>query len=119
MKKIDRKRKRIYNKERKSEKSSRFDKIFKEEVKLAKTNFYKNMIADLRKKKPSQWYSSLKRISGYDKKSEKVVIEEINHLPDDQQAEKIADLFSSILNEYEALVKDDIEIPEFNKEQIS
>ena len=61
------------------------------------------MIADLRKKKPSQWYSSLKRISGLDQKSEKVVIEELNHLPDDKQAEVIADYFASIPNEYEAL----------------
>ena len=65
---MDRKRKRIYNRERRSEKSLKMNKIFKNEVKSAKSNCYKNMIADLRTKKPSQWYSSLKRISGFDKK---------------------------------------------------
>ena len=35
------------------------------------------MISDLRKKNPSQWYSSLKRITGYDNKAEKVIIAEI------------------------------------------
>ena len=76
LKKLDRKRKRIYNTERCSEKWFKLNKIFKQEVKCGKSTFNKTMIADLRKKKPSQWYSSLKRISGFDQKSEKVVIEE-------------------------------------------
>ena len=118
LKKLDRRRKRIYHKERRSEKWRKLDKNFKQEVKSSKENFYSNMIADLRNKKPSQWYSSLKRISGYDQKSENVVIEEINQHTDQQQAEKIADYFSSIPNEYEALKNDDIEVPPFTKDQI-
>ena len=118
LKKLDRKRKRIYNKERRSGKWSEMNQTFKKEVKNAKESFYRNMIADLRKKKPSQWYSSLKRITGFDQKSEKVIIEEINHLTDEKQAESIADFFSSIPNEYEALKNDDIEVPHFDKENI-
>ena len=118
LKKLDRKRKRIYSKERRSEKWAKLDKVFKDEVKKAKKNFYHKMIADLRKKKPSQWYSSLKRISGFDQNRQNVIIEEINHLSDEKQAEKIADFFSSIPNEYEALKDQDIDIPEFKKDEI-
>ena len=76
------------------------------------------MIADLRKKNPSQWYSSLKRISGYDKKSENILIQEINHLSDQEQAEKIAEYFSSIPNEYEPLKTEDIKVPPFSQDEI-
>ena len=64
----------MYHKQRRSEKWKILDRNFKTEVKSAKENFYTNMIADLRTKNPSKWYSSLKRISAYDQKSEKVVI---------------------------------------------
>ena len=76
------------------------------------------MIADLRKKKPSQWYSSLKRISGSDHKCLKVIIEELNHLSEPEQAEKIAEFFSSIPNEYEPLKTDDIKVPSFKPEDV-
>ena len=118
LKKMDRKRKRIYRKERRSEKWKMLDKNFKKEVKSSKEIFYKNMIADLRRKNPSQWYSSLKRISGFDQKSEKIVISEINHKTDQEQVEVIADFFSSIPNEYEPLKKDDIQVPYFSADQL-
>ena len=76
------------------------------------------MIADLRKKNPSQWYSSLKRISGYDKKSENILIQEINHSSDQEQAEKIAEYFSSIPNEYEPLKTKDIKVPPVSQDEI-
>ena len=41
LKKLDRKRKRIYRKERRSSNWQKLDKIFKKEVKMAKANFYK------------------------------------------------------------------------------
>ena len=115
---MDRRRKRIYHKERRSEKWKKLDKLFKKEVKSAKVSFYRNMIADLRTKNPSQWYSSLKRISGYDQRSEKPIIQNINQQSDQDQAETIADYFSSIPNEYDALKTEDIKIPHFTKDQI-
>ena len=118
LKKLDRKRKRIYQKERRSERWSQLNKAFKKDVKCAKANFYKEMISDLKKKNPSQWYSSLKRITGFDQKQDKVVIEEINHQSDEEQAESIAEFFSSVPNEYEALKKEDIEIPHFSRAEI-
>ena len=118
LKKLDRKRKRIYRTERCSEKWKNLNKFFKKEVKSAKSSFYRNTIADLKDKNPSQWYSSLKRISGYDQKSEKVIISEIFDKTDQEQAELIAQYFSSIPNEYDALKTDDIKIPTFSEDQV-
>ena len=87
-------------------------------MKLSKASFYKNMIADLKTKKPSQWYSSLKRLSGFDQKSEKIIISEINQQSDQEQAESIASYFSSIPNEYEALKTDDVKVPPFTQDQV-
>ena len=45
-------------------------------------------------------------------------IDEISHLPDQEQAEIIADKFSSIQNEYEELKAEDISIPEFSENDV-
>ena len=103
LKTLDRKRKQIYRLERKSEKWKVANKFFKNEVKLAKKDFYKKAIADLKEKKPGQWYSWLKRVSSHDQKSESLKIDEISHLSTEEQAELIADKFSSIPNEYDEL----------------
>ena len=50
LKKLDRKRKRIYHKERRSQKWKTMNTQFKKQVKCAKETFYRNMIADLRQK---------------------------------------------------------------------
>ena len=118
LKKLDRRRKRVYHKQRRSEKWKKLDKIFKKQVKCAKESFYRNMIADLRQKNPSQWYSSLKRLAGYDQKSEKVMIAEIFDKTDQEQVEAIAEYFSSIPNEYDAIKKEDIKIPHFTQDQV-
>ena len=77
--------------------------MFKKEIKIAKAQFYKETVADLRKKSPGQWYSVLKRITSHDQKDQQINIEEINHLPDQEQGEIIAKKFSSIQNEYQPL----------------
>ena len=115
---LDRKRKRAYQKGRRGEKWKNLDKVFKKAVKTEKEHFYKNMIADLRQKNPSQWYCSLKRISGLDQKSDIVQIEEINYLSDKEQAEKIAEYFSSIPNQYEPLKNSDVQIPFFTEKDV-
>ena len=51
LKLLDRKRKRIYHKERRSEKWSKLNKAFKKEVKAAKASFYAERVADLKNKK--------------------------------------------------------------------
>jgi hypothetical protein len=48
LKKMDRRRRRIYHKQRRSEKWRSLDKLFKKELKSAKAQFYKKTIADLK-----------------------------------------------------------------------
>ena len=42
---LDRKRKRIFRKQRRSEKWKDIDKLFKKEMKSAKSKFYQNLVA--------------------------------------------------------------------------
>ena len=118
LKKMDRRRRRIYHKQRRSEKWRSLDKLFKKELKSAKAQFYKKTIADLKLKNPGQWYSALKRITSNDQISQQVNIDEISHLPDQEQAEIIANKFSSIQNEYEQLRKEDITVPEHSEKDV-
>ena len=118
LKMLDRKRKRIFHKERRSEKWKHLNKLFKQEMKTAKAQFYKNTIADLKTKSPGQWYSALKRITSSDQQNEQLNIEEISHLPDQEQAEIIAEKFSFIPNGYDALQTEDISVPPFSDDDI-
>ena len=117
LKDLDRKRKRIYRKERRSDKWKSLNKKFKKDVKLAKSKYYKNTVENLKLKKPGQWYAALKRIS-QESESFQINCEEINHLSNEEQVEKIAERFAMIPNSYEALKSEDIEIPHFSPEDV-
>ena len=66
------------------------DKLFKQEVKCAKATFYQKAVAELKLKKPGQWYLCLKNITSYDQHNDQPVVDKISHLTDQQQAEIIA-----------------------------
>ena len=51
-------------------------------------------------------------------KSENVIVHEINHLSDKDQAQKVADHFTQIPNEYEQIQKEDIDISPIKNEDI-
>ena len=115
LKLLDRKKKRVYHKERRSEKWKHLNKQFKKEVSLAKAKFYEDIVSDLKLKKPHQWYSALKRISSSEPViGDKVVVDEISHLSDQDQADLIANHFASIQNEFEPLRNHDIVLPNFD-----
>ena len=119
IKKMDRRRKRLYRKDRRSPEWKSADTEFKNEVKMAKKNFYKKNIADLKTKKPGQWFQCLKKIANFDQfKTEEPQCDEISHLSDEEQVEAIATQFASIQNEYEEIKESEIEIPEFDKNSI-
>ena len=61
VKKLDRKRKREYKKNRRSEKWKALNKLFKKEVKIAKNDFYKSKIAHLKEQKPSKYIPASSR----------------------------------------------------------
>ena len=76
-------------------------------------------MAELKLKKPGQWYACLKKLVSHDQlKSEDQVVDEISHLPDQEQAEIIAEKFASIQNEYQSINKDDISVPLFEENEI-
>ena len=77
------------------------------------------MIDDVMTAKDGQWYSKLKRITNFgNDKSDLVQVDEISHMTDQEQAEAIADSFSSISNEYEPVKKEEINIPAFSNSSI-
>ena len=77
------------------------------------------MIDDIKNSKPGEWYSKLKRISRYDQgKSEFLQVEEISHLSDLEQAERIASKQADISNTYKSVQLEDIQIPPFSAEDI-
>ena len=94
------------------------NKLFKKEMKEAKSKFYANKIADLKKSKPGQWYQCLKKITAQDELKTEQNVSEISHLTDQEQAEIIADKFAAIQNEFQSLKKEDVTIPHFVESDI-
>ena len=119
LKRLKRKKCRIYRKYRKSEEWRRLEEIYNLEIKKAKKMFYRQKIHNLRKSNPRNWHKELKKMTNFDQyKDEKIEVEEIKDLSIKEQAEKIADKFSEVSQEYDRLENDDIKIPEFSKEEI-
>ena len=110
IKKTDRRRKREYIKKKKSQKWKKLEEQFNEKMSEAKESYYCNIVEDLKTSDIGKWYSKLKRMSSNDpSKSEVNVISLIND-PPSIQAEKIADNFARVSQEYEPLQKEDIDI---------
>ena len=103
LKTLDRQRKREYSKNKKSNKWTNLNLLYKRKCKAAKENYYKNTVEDLKTSKPGQWYSKLKKMSSHDqmKNQEPIVQAQL-------QAEKIADQFATVSQIYEPLKSSDI-----------
>ena len=112
LKRLDRARKREYNKKKKSEKWKKLNLEFLKLSADLKENYYKDVVEDLKESNISQWYSKVKRMSSIDStKDEYVQVHEIMNLPSKDQAELIANKFAQIANEYEPLKSEEIEVP--------
>ena len=86
---------------------------------LAKKLYYKKEIAKLKKRKPKKWFHWLKRLVSKDQTNDQDLhVEEIEHLPKEEQVELIADTFAKISQEYDELKTSDIQIPYFNPKYI-
>ena len=119
LKKLDRRRRREYNKNRRSAKYISLSQLYKEKLSKAKKKYKINMIDNIKQASPGTWYSKLKRISRVDQgKSEVLQVEEISHLNDQQQAEMIADQQSEISNSYKGVELTHVLIPQFTPEDI-
>ena len=64
----------------------------------------------------SQWYSKLQRICSFEQnKYELIIWDEIQNLPDQEQAEKNAEFFAAPSQEYDALRSYDRKVEEINE----
>ena len=119
MKKLSKKKKQEFQKNRKSPKWMRLNLKYKKGIEKDKKEFYLKNVKSLRFTKPHQWYWKLKYFSNFDQiKTEVPVVESIKHLSDQEQAELIVEKLSKVGNEYDALDKRDISIPEFSENDI-
>lgn len=75
------------------------------------------MVTNLIETDQNQWYSQYKRLTNQGL-SEKLVVDEINHLSDIQQGEKIADNISAVSHEYDHFKSDNINTKPFTKSSI-
>ena len=92
---------------------------YQNELGKRKKDYYRRKIRNLRKNKPRNWHRELKKLTSYDQqKGEEIIVEEIKDLPISEQAERIADKFAAVSQEFEKLVTDDIKILHFSEEDI-
>ena len=111
IKDIARRKKREFFKRRKSVNWRQLNEILEKKCETAKLNYYTNIVSDLKSSNPGQWYSKLKRMSSHEQtKGENINVEEIMHLSAKDQANKIAENFSKVSNEYEKLKTSDIDL---------
>ena len=117
--KLKRKKNREYNKHRRSKKWEALNVIYVQELSKAKQNFYRKKIKHLKTAKPKQWYRELKKLTNMAQpESEDIQVESIKDLSSKIQAEKIADKFAEVSQEYEEIRVEDIIFPKFTEEDI-
>ena len=111
IKEISRRKKREYLKRKKSPKWKKLSGLLEEKCEEAKSNYYINIVSDLKSSNPGQWFSKLKRMSSHDQmKNEKVNVEELMNFSDSEQAEIIAENFTKVSNQYKPLKTEDIDL---------
>ena len=119
LKELRRKKVREFQKHRRSDKWEKLENFYQKELLKSKRNFSTKRIKALRKGKPGKWYAELKKLTNFDQmKTEEIIVDDIKDFTDLEQAEKIADQFSKVANEYDPLKTEDINIPYFSEEEI-
>ena len=119
LKKMKRRKCREFSKHRRSNKWVRMNKEYSDELVRAKHSFYRNKIKKLRKGNPKAWHRELKKLTRFGQhQAEEIIVEEIKELSNKEQAEKIADKFAAVSQEYDELKNGDIEVPNFSDEDI-
>jgi hypothetical protein len=77
-------------------------------VKMDTGRYYDDMVSDLKTSNPGKWYSKVKRMSGQsDGKQQNILVDEMIGLDNQQQAECIAEHYSSISNQYQQVQASD------------
>ena len=101
LKNLNRKVKREFYKNRKSHKWKELKSKFKNLKRRAVKNFYSNFVHELKESNPSQWYSMAKRLGAENgKKNGELLVDCLKGFNNEQAAEKVAQHFSKISQEY-------------------
>ena len=81
---------------------------FLEKCTSEKEKYHENIVSDLKLSNPGKWFSKVKRMTGRNQeKPNKIMVDELVGLDDMQQAERIADHYSTISNQYEQVKTED------------
>ena len=104
LKQLHRKVQREYYRKRKSPKWKLLKTKFKKLKRKAINKFYHHFVTDLKETNPSKWYSMAKRIGAVNQiGSDKVVVECLENVDDQEAVEEVAKHFAAISQEYEPL----------------
>ena len=94
---LKRKKSREFSKNRMSNKYLKLQKKYNVELKKAKHSFYAKKVKLLKSSNSRQWWTQIKKLVKLDNKDEKVEVDEIKHLPDEDQVNIIAQHFAAFL----------------------
>ena len=111
LKKLHRSVQREYLKHKQSEKWKELNQKFIEKCSYEKEKYYQNMVSDLKLSNPGKWYSKVKRMTGKTGGQENILVDELIGLSSKQQAERIAEHYSDISNNYDQIQEQDF--PEY------
>ena len=101
LKQLHRSLQREYYKHRKSNKYKKLKYKFKKLKRKTVRNMYSNFVTDLKATNPAKWFSVAKKIGAVNKLSDgDIKVESLAEFDNAQCAQKIAEHFSSISNEY-------------------
>ena len=108
LKKLERRVKREFSKHKQSQKWSKLNEDFLAKCSVEKEKYYENMVSELKTSNPGKWYSKLKRMSGQsDGNNQNILVDELIGLSNQEQAERIAQHYSQISNQYEPVLESD------------
>ena len=100
-KNLNRKVKREFYLNRKSSKWRKLKKKFKTLKRRTVQHFYSNFVTELKISNPAKWYSMAKRLGAeQSNKANEISVECLKGLDDQQSAEKVAEYFSKVSQEY-------------------
>ena len=101
LKQIHRAMQREFYRHRKSDKYKKLKSKFKKMKRKTIKTMYSNFVSDLKITDPGKWYHMAKKIGAVDKMSQgEIQVESLSDLNNVESAQKIAEHFSSISNEY-------------------
>ena len=101
LKQIHRAMQREFYKQRRSKKYIKLRAQFRKLKRKSVKSFFSNFVSDLKLTDPAKWYSMAKKIGAVDQMTNgDVQVESLSDLTNSECAQKIADHFASISNEY-------------------